>query len=137
MLRIVFPVAAVFLAPLLGIFTPVYAESTIRLINSGLLEIDTYDQQALETIAPAVLEVWSDEPINLQVLSASLASGPSPDPSGTTHTIQVNAGGHQANAGDRLALPPGFTQVEIKMRVTRPDNFVVGNYNYMFTVLTD
>ena len=137
MLRIVFPLAAVFLAPFLGILPPAYAESTIRLINSGVLEIDPYDQQVLETVAPAVLEVWSDEPVELQVLAASLASGPSPDPSGTRHSIQVNAGGRQGDAGDRLSLSPGFTQVEINMRVTRPDNFVVGNYSYMFTVLTD
>ena len=98
MLRIVFPLAAVFLAPFLGILPPAYAESTIRLINSGVLEIDPYDQQVLETVAPAVLEVWSDEPVELQVLAASLASGPSPDPSGTRHSIQVNAGGRQGDA---------------------------------------
>ena len=137
MLRIVFSLAAVFLTPFLGVLSPAYAESTIRLINSGALEIDPYNHQVLETVAPAVLEIWSDEPVNLQVLSASLASGPSPDPSGTHHKIQVNAGGRQGDAGDRLALPPGFTQVEINMQVIRPENFVVGNSNYMFTVLTD
>lgn len=137
MLRLVFPLAAVLLAPFIGIFSPAYAESTIRLINSGLLEIDPYDPQVMETAAPAVLEIWSDEPINIQILSASLASGPSTDPAGTNYDIEVNAAGRQGNSGDRLALPPGFTQVEIDMRVTRPNNFTVGNYNYRFTVLTD
>ncbi len=137
MLRLVFPLAAVLLAPVLGLFSPAYAEATIRVINSGLLEINPYDPQVLETAAPAVLEIWSDEPIDLQVLSASLASGPSPDPAGTNHEIRVNASGRQGSSGDRLALPPGFTQVEIDMRVTRPINFEVGNYRYRFTVLTD
>ncbi len=137
MLRLVFPLAVVLFAPVLGILSPAYAESTIRVINSGLLEIDPYDPQVLETAAPAVLEIWSDEPINLQVLSASMASGPAPDPAGTNHDIEVNAAGRRGSSGDRLALPPGFTQVEVDIRVRRPVDFPAGDYRYRFTVLTD
>jgi hypothetical protein len=117
-----------------GLVSPVWAQPQLNVVDPGILERSPLFPNILETVAPAVVRVETDRPLQLEVLSAYLGNGPDRDPSGTERLVIVHHGSRRIStlSGNRtLDIPAGTTELEVIMQIERPEQFSRGNYTYL------
>ncbi|MCC5622512.1 hypothetical protein [Nostoc sp. CHAB 5715] len=119
------PVEATFSPP-----APGTAEPTI---SSGSGGIPT----KFESQTPATIGVQTSTSATISVSPPRLVSGPSADPSGTTHIGFLKFGStnlrSDVSSGSGI-LPPGNTNLEVGLFVERPVAFTPGTYTYVVTL---
>ncbi|MEH2205268.1 MAG: hypothetical protein V7K53_14505 [Nostoc sp.] len=91
----------------------------------------------LESQTPATIGVQSSTSATVSVSPPRLVSGPSPDPSGTTHIGFLKFGSTNVRSdvgGGSATLPAGNTNLEVNLLVERPVAFTPGIYTYVVTL---
>ncbi|RCJ28300.1 hypothetical protein A6S26_12270 [Nostoc sp. ATCC 43529] len=119
------PVEATFSSPILGT-----AEPTISSDSDGI-------PSKFESQTPAIMGVQSSTSATITVSPPKLVSGPSVDPSGTTHIGFLKFGSTSLRSdvgGGSGILPPGNTNLEVGLLVERPVAFTPGTYTYVVTL---
>ncbi|MBE8965497.1 hypothetical protein IQ277_04300 [Nostocales cyanobacterium LEGE 12452] len=119
------PAEATFISPASGT-----AEPTISSNSGGIA-------RNLESQTPATIGVQSSTSATVTVSPPRLVSGPSPDPSGTTHIGFLKFGSTNVRSdvgGGSATLPPGNTNLEVNLLVERPVGFTPGIYTYVVTL---
>jgi hypothetical protein len=91
----------------------------------------------LESQTPATIGVQSSTSASVSVSPPRLVSGPSADPSGTTHIGFLKFGSTNVRSdvgGGSATLPAGNTNLEVNLLVERPVAFTPGIYTYVVTL---
>jgi hypothetical protein len=91
----------------------------------------------IESVSSATVTVQSNTPATMTVSPPRLLSGPTPDPDGTNRVAFLSFGSTNVTvdtADVPVSIPAGVTDLEIRMRVERPEAFTVGTYNYAVTL---
>ena len=117
-----------------GLVSPVWAQPQLNVVDPGILERAPLFPNILETVAPAIVRIQTDRPLQLEMLSAYLGNGPDRDPSGTERVVIVHQGSQRIStqSGDRtLDIPAGTTELEVIMQIERPEQFSRGDYTYL------
>lgn len=128
---------SIFTALGFGLAPPAGAQPQFNLVDAGILERSPLSPNILETVAPAIVRVETDRPLQIEVLSAYLRDGPDRDPSGTEQVVIVHHGSDRIStrSGDRtLELPAGTTELEIIIQIERPEQFSHGDYTYLLNL---
>ncbi|BDI17020.1 hypothetical protein ANSO36C_28220 [Nostoc cf. commune SO-36] len=119
------PVEATFSSP-----APGTAEPTISSDSGGI-------PTKFESQTPATIAVQTSTSASISVSPARFVSGPSVDPSGTTHIGFLKFGStnlrSDVSSGSGI-LPPGNTNLEVGLLVERPVAFTPGTYTYVVTL---
>ncbi|MBD2560850.1 MULTISPECIES: hypothetical protein [Nostoc] len=119
------PVEASFSSPASGT-----AEPTIASDSGGI-------PTKFESESPATIGVQSSTSATISVSPPRLVSGPSADPSGTTHIgfLKFGSTNVRSDVGSGSAtLPAGNTNLEVGLLVERPVAFTPGIYTYVVTL---
>ncbi|MFW9259022.1 hypothetical protein [Nostoc sp. CALU 546] len=109
---------------------PGTAEATISGNSSGI-------STKLESQTPATIGVQNSTSATVTVSPPRLVSGPSADPSGTTHIGFLKFGSTNVRSdvgGGSATLPAGNTNLEVNLLVERPVAFTPGIYSYVVTL---
>jgi hypothetical protein len=119
------PAEATFNAP-----APGTAEPTISSSSGGI-------PTKFESQTPATMGVQTSTPATISVSPPRFVSGPSADPSGTTHIGFLKFGSANLRSdvgGGSVILPAGSTNLEVGLLVERPVAFTPGIYTYVVTL---
>ncbi|MHC0063209.1 hypothetical protein ACWATR_09805 [Nostoc sp. UIC 10890] len=109
---------------------PGTAEATISGNSGGI-------STKLESQTPATIGVQNSTSATVTVSPPRLVSGPSADPSGTTHIGFLKFGSTNVRSdvgGGSATLPAGNTNLEVNLLVERPVGFTPGIYTYVVTL---
>lgn len=119
------PIEASFSSPVPGTAEPT--------ISSGSGGIPT----KFEPQSPAIINVQTSTPATISVSPPRFVSGPSADPSGTTHIGFLKFGSTSLRSdvgGGSATLSAGNTNLEVGFLVERPVAFPPGIYTYVVTL---
>ena len=127
--------SGLFLASLTNIVPTALAEIKFSNITSGTIEPSAGNDKVLESVNPGNINVNvpRDTTAQITVLSPSLVSAPSEDPSGTQKIGFLEFGENKLSSDGNnhtATLPSGDTNLEVGLRVERPVSFTPGTYNY-------